>query len=116
MENSNSGKWQVSSCDMAGVVGENRVLSGFWKCSTDFIVLLNVDDDNLAVLAMPLYGGAWWHSVQYTSPGLVEEHGGSGGCQTVGCWSIIVRIIATVFEPEEASEPSECCTPELALL
>ena len=29
MENSNGGKWKVSSCDMAGVVGENRILSDF---------------------------------------------------------------------------------------
>ena len=57
MENPYGGKWKVSSCDMAGVVGKNRVLSGFWECSTNLIVLLNVDDYNLAVLAMPLYGG-----------------------------------------------------------
>ena len=98
MENSNGGKWKVSSCDMAGVVGENRALSGFWKCSTRLIVLLNVDDDNLAVLAMLLYGGARWQSLSNILL-LVEEHGCSGGCQTPGCWSIIVRIIATVFEP-----------------
>ena len=114
MEHSNGGKWKISSGDMAGVVGENRILSGFWQCSTDLIVLLGVDDDNLAVLATPLNGGAWWQSLSNILL-LVEEHGCSGGCQSVGCWSIIVRISATVFEPEEASEHSECCTPELAL-
>ena len=63
MEHSNGDKRKISFGDMAGVVGENRILSGFWKCSTDLIVLLDVDDDNLAVLAMPLNGGAWWQSL-----------------------------------------------------
>ena len=74
------------------------------KCSTNLIVLLNVDDDNLAVLAMPLYGGAWRQSLPNILL-LVEEHG----------WSIIVRVIATVFEPAETSEHSKCCTPELEM-
>ena len=73
MEHSNGGKWKISSGDTAGVVGENRILSGFWKCSTDLIVLLDVDDDNLTVLAMPLNGGAWLQSLSNTLPVAVQQ-------------------------------------------
>ena len=50
----------------------------------DLIVLLNVDDANLTVLAMSLNGGAWWQSLSNILL-LVEEHGCSGGCRAVGC-------------------------------
>ena len=53
---------------------------GFRKCSTDLIVLLEVDDDNLTALAMPLIGCARWQSLSNVLP-LVVEHGCSAACQ-----------------------------------
>ena len=59
----NGGKRKIGSCDVACVVGKSRILGGFWKRSTDLVVLLHVDDDNLTVLAVPLNGCARWQSL-----------------------------------------------------
>ena len=89
----NGGKRKIGSCDAACVVGKSRILGGFRECSTDLVVLLNVDDDNLTVLAMPLNGCSMaWQSLSIILL-LVDEHGCSGGCQAVGCGSIVVRIM-----------------------
>ena len=73
--------------------------------SAPLIVLLDVDDDNLTVLAMPLNGCARWQSLSNVLL-LVDKHGCSGGCQAVGCGSVVVRISAPSSPKKHLNMPN----------